>query len=780
MPTVGMRRTTRVFGVVKGVDGARVLRSGRRLFPESGDSKLRRASDGDDWFHNVSKKSNNNFTINKKNHHNNNAFKSKENGCVHDTGTKHQLVHASVLQKPSKVKIETSGKNLCNATKKFGNVYSRKRKRLGLVKQETSGDKMYGIRFSRRQRINKQDSEGCLVGVHSSPVFGAVCEGCCDSKLAYFLHSVLRYMSRASLRVSELASFLFSEPVCGAFASAGIRFLQGCSVHIRGTCKFYGAWYLAPLFSVDFPAIPSYFIYMHLSFFSSFRVLSLIPVNNSLDTDTSDKFIKESEVDQSCIPMMTEIFEDKGLVNEVDNLVNKALLHPDIRSSKVAGRNNQYRNGLNSRGIKKRRSSFRRRRTRNPCIAGVHKAKGTLVSDLISSRKHGIPFSSVVSRNKFRDSVHCSSASNRNEVTSTTVGMKDKMDVSSCSANVLVVECDRCFRIQAATVMLELSDSGEWILVVKKNGSTRYTHSAQKIMRPSSANRITHDVIWTGDENWKLEFPNRKDWFIFKDLYKECSDRNTITSSSKAIPVPGVHEVLDYQETSDVLFTRPDVYISLNIDEVARAMSKATANYDMDSEDEEWLKKFNSEFLAETDCHERLSEDGFELMIDAFEKALYCCPDDLADDGTALKHCMELGKREVVLAVYGYWTRKRKQKRTALLRVFQGQHAKKAPLIPKPVLRKRRSFKRQSSQHERGKQPVLQVITEHDEQSGIIKVEEAKLAAKRSLELATDKRREAQLLMQNADLATYKAVMALRIAEAASVVNSLEAVDFFD
>ncbi|KAL0382609.1 UNVERIFIED_CONTAM: hypothetical protein Scaly_0548200 [Sesamum calycinum] len=49
------------------------------------------------------------------------------------------------------------------------------------------------------------------------------------------------------------------------------------------------------------------------------------------------------------------------------------------------------------------------------------------------------------------------------------------------------------------------------------------------------------------------------------------------------------------------------------------------------------------------------------------------------------------------------------------------------------------------------------------------KVQEAKAAADRFEGLAIQKRQRAQMLMENADLATYKAVMALRIAEAAQI-----------
>lgn len=58
------------------------------------------------------------------------------------------------------------------------------------------------------------------------------------------------------------------------------------------------------------------------------------------------------------------------------------------------------------------------------------------------------------------------------------------------------------------------------------------------------------------------------------------------------------------------------------------------------------------------------------------------------------------------------------------------------------------------------------------EENAMVKVEEARASAARSVELAILKRQQAQLLMQNADMATYKAAMALRIAEATRFTKS--------
>ena len=68
---------------------------------------------------------------------------------------------------------------------------------------------------------------------------------------------------------------------------------------------------------------------------------------------------------------------------------------------------------------------------------------------------------------------------------------------------------------------------------------------------------------------------------------------------------------------------------------------------------------------------------------------------------------------------------------------------------------------------------------EHDtlaeaEQNAMVKVEEARVSATRSVESAILKRQRAQLLMQNADMSIYKAMVALRIAEAARFTESSE------
>ncbi|KAI6676610.1 hypothetical protein NL676_037406 [Syzygium grande] len=745
MPSVGMRRTTRVFGVVKGVDGARVLRSGRRLWPESGDGKLRKGGERDEWYSIIDSRggSGNGAVV---------GLKSKQVGLAKIGSPKREVavfeMEDDEFEKPD-VKTESLiGRD--NVDRMSGIVYSRKRKREAVPSSEIGDGKKYGIHFFRRQ---KRKSGGALQGFRALSVVLELPHGE-NSAVVGLLCSVLQYMKRACIRLSALSKFIMSEPLQGVYALHGIHFSRECpSIFSSGTCKFFGSRQFTPIFCVDFSAVPFCFMYMHCSMLLQHQFVPLAPVNNSALVHTNN----------GLVPVEEEELSDEDY-------------------SFFAFRKQISRHGSNSRGIRKRRSSLRsRRRARNPSLACVRKCNGALASDLVSAKKSGFPFSSIISGNK-RRSVRTRSAGNIDEMSATTTRLQPDTDILSCNANVLITDSDKCFR-EGGNVMLELLDSGEWSLVVKRGGLIRYAHKAQEAMKPCFSNRFTHAMVWAGDGDWKLEFPDRDDWLKFKDLYKECLDRNKQVVSPKAlpvkiIPVPGVCEVLGYEEENSVPFTRPEFYITLSADEVSRAMASKTASYDMDCEDEEWLHKFNNEFFAENDPPERVSEDIFELMIDAFEKAFYCNPHDFLNEKPDPDLRLDIERKDVVEAVYRYWMKKRKQRRMALVRVFQGHQSRKAPLVPKPALRKRRSFKRwQGSQHGRGKQPgLLQALAAErdalEEQSALRKVEEAQASANRSLELAMVKRQRAQSLMGNADLAAYRATMALRIAEAAQVVES--------
>ncbi|KAF3536068.1 hypothetical protein F2Q69_00018404 [Brassica cretica] len=248
---------------------------------------------------------------------------------------------------------------------------------------------------------------------------------------------------------------------------------------------------------------------------------------------------------------------------------------------------------------------------------------------------------------------------------------------------------------------------------------------------------------------------------------------NVVTQQNvKVIPIPGVREVCGYADDDSPSFSMPVQYISVKEDEFSRAMGRSSAIYEMDSDDEEWLRKQNVEVFGEEEDEEVLERDAFELMIDGFEKrCFHSLGDDLVDEKAAV-----VARQEVVEAVHDYWLRKRKKRKAPLLRVFQGRHqAKKTPRPSKTVFRKRKSFKR----HGKGKQLNLVALKmaeqeAWEEQEAFRRVEEAKAYADATMEIAIASRRRAQVLGENADLAVYKATMALKIAEAKKAAEPIE------
>ena len=230
-----------VVNVVK--DGGRVLRSGRRLWPESSDSsKVKRGSSGggggggdggEEWLKIIKSSPNNSAAL---------TFK-QTSSWSHGGDVKRVVAAPNVsdaaaaaaagaaldceIVKPKKrsrkaVKVEES------VDKMFGVVYSRKRRR------NSDNDKMYGIRFARRQRRKADDgSEEWVIPRPklSVAVVGSGSDDDDDGFVARFLCSVLRYMRRARLTLSQLLKFLCTEPITGVYASRGIQFsrVSSCS-----------------------------------------------------------------------------------------------------------------------------------------------------------------------------------------------------------------------------------------------------------------------------------------------------------------------------------------------------------------------------------------------------------------------------------------------------------------------------------------------------------------------------------------------------------------------
>ncbi|XP_076902665.1 uncharacterized protein LOC143557491 [Bidens hawaiensis] len=413
--------------------------------------------------------------------------------------------------------------------------------------------------------------------------------------------------------------------------------------------------------------------------------------------------------------------------------------------------------------IQKKRSSLRLRKLKIPSSFG-------------NSKSTSAPNFPINSKPVISKPIQKASLKELKEVT-------ENIDSASCNASILVIESDRGYREVGAVVTMEMVGPNQWFLVVKRNGFERFHIDALNVMRPCFCNRITLAIIWaSSDESWRLEFPNRQDWFIFKELYRECSERTVPVQSSLAsiIPVPRVKKVSEYADEKFVPFKMPDLYLSTRGDEVSRTLEKIDPVYDMDSDDDEWLNNFND------GRDTRVDEDVFEKIIDAFEKGVYCCPDDYSDVTMVVDRCLSLASKDVLESVYGYWIAKRNT-HAALVRVFKLYKPKRhEPLNLKSVLRKKRSFRQRGTQAGRGKQLTFlkaalfeNTRTVAETENTATKVEETEAAAIWAEQAAVMKRERAQLLMKVADILTYKALIAIKIADSQAISNDDNIDDLF-
>ncbi|CAH9116485.1 unnamed protein product [Cuscuta europaea] len=744
MPSAGMRRTTRVFG-------ARVLRSGRKLWTPSEGKQLKKAAINEDKLIKLLNNSEGHAPPRCKSngyHQVDGSPKHEETNMDLDVTLDSRALEPELEMHTVNVLNENS-----NVNTRWGVVYRRKRNRTDRKNileacdgaSEASKDRRFGKYFVRKRskkkaRISPQD-----LCTHSIIINSAHSSGCF---MGCLLHSLLSGMHRASVTLAEFFAFINSSPICDVFSLHGVLFLKECTPELKdGICMISSVRCSVPLFTVNYSAIPFCFTYLHCRMslkcgLPSYALsLSLV----AIDEDIVMHDISESN--ELGNPVILPI-KDKG------DSMKLILTQPMVRLPKLPARNSRLRSG---RTLQKRRRPLRTRRVKRSSVNGLTKPNGTLASD--GSRfRHNSSYQLLSSAKKFKELKKSAVFESTKDIEST-----------SCSANVLVIESDKCFRVEGAIIALELlSASNQWTLSVSSGGIRQYSLTAEKVMRPCSSNRVTHDILWTVDNSWKLEFPNRRDWWVFKELYKECAERNAQPSIVSTIPIPGVCELSGFWENgSTTYFSRPDPYITVKTDELGRALDSRMAIYDLDSDDEEWLNEFNNKL------HQCVSIEKFELMIDSLEKWRFCNPDDVCDGKTALSDCLGSESKDIAEAVHGYWIKKRKLKRAPLVKIFQLYQPRKTVITTKSILRKKRSFKRQGGQTGRGKKNnFLQVLAAQrdaeQQQSAILKVKEAKASATRQEGLAVVKRHKAQQLMENADLATYKAMMALRIAEAAA------------
>uniref|UniRef100_A0A5B6ZAK8 Enhancer of polycomb-like protein n=1 Tax=Davidia involucrata TaxID=16924 RepID=A0A5B6ZAK8_DAVIN len=243
----------------------------------------------------------------------------------------------------------------------------------------------------------------------------------------------------------------------------------------------------------------------------------------------------------------------------------------------------------------------------------------------------------------------------------------------ACDANVLITHGDSGWRECGARVVLELAEQNEWRLAVKLSGMTKYSYKATHLLQPGSTNRYTHAMMWKGGKDWVLEFPDRSQWMLFKEMHEECYNRNVRAASVKNIPIPGVRLIEETDDNgTEVPFVRgsPKYFRQVETD-ADMAMDPSRFLYDMDSDDEQWiLKNKKSSDNHESKCEE-ISEDLFEKTVDMFEKVAYSQQCDHFTSDEIEELMAGVGPMEVIKVIHEHWQQKRHRKGMPLIRQLQ-------------------------------------------------------------------------------------------------------------
>ncbi|XP_022749558.1 uncharacterized protein LOC111298997 isoform X2 [Durio zibethinus] len=253
-------------------------------------------------------------------------------------------------------------------------------------------------------------------------------------------------------------------------------------------------------------------------------------------------------------------------------------------------------------------------------------------------------------------------------------GSQRNLDLLSCDANVLITIGDRGWRECGAQVALELFDHNEWKLAVKVSGSMRYSYKAHQFLHPGSTNRYTHAMMWKGGKDWILEFTDRSQWALFKEMHEECHNRNVRAASVKNIPIPGVCLIEEYDENAtELTFVRSSSkYLRQVETDVEMALDPSRVLYDMDSDDEQWISRIrkSSESDASSSSLE-LSDEMFEKIMDMFEKASYTQQCDQFNSDEIQELMAGVDSMKAVRAIYEHWQQKRQRVGMPLIRHLQ-------------------------------------------------------------------------------------------------------------
>ncbi|XP_042416622.1 uncharacterized protein LOC122005595 isoform X1 [Zingiber officinale] len=242
-----------------------------------------------------------------------------------------------------------------------------------------------------------------------------------------------------------------------------------------------------------------------------------------------------------------------------------------------------------------------------------------------------------------------------------------------CEANVLITHADKCWRELGAKIQLDRADQKNWRICVQVSGVTKYVYKAHHVLQPGTTNRYTHAMMWKGGKEWMLEFTDRNQWYIFKQIYEECYNQNIRAASMKNIPIPGVRLFSDSDDGYiEVPFARNSLkYFRYIGSEVDFALDPSHVLYDMDSEDEEWISSVRVSMDSTDNKIPEVTEAMFEKVMDRFEKLAYTQQCEELTNEDIEKYMADVGQTDSVEVVYDHWRQKRKKKGLPLIRQFQ-------------------------------------------------------------------------------------------------------------
>ncbi|EEF45945.1 uncharacterized protein LOC8272156 isoform X1 [Ricinus communis] len=252
-------------------------------------------------------------------------------------------------------------------------------------------------------------------------------------------------------------------------------------------------------------------------------------------------------------------------------------------------------------------------------------------------------------------------------------GSERNLELLSCEANVLITLGDKGWREYGAQVVLELSDHNEWKLAVKLSGTTKYSYKAHQFLQPGSTNRYTHAMMWKGGKDWILEFSDRSQWALFKEMHEECYNRNIHAASVKNIPIPGVRLIEEHDDNGiEVPFIRHSSKYFRQVEtDVEMALNPSRLLYDIDSDDEQWISNNLSSLEVFNSNSWEISEEIFEKTMDLFEKAAYSQHRDQFTSDEIEELMAGVGSMEAIKVIHDYWQQKRQRKGMPLIRHLQ-------------------------------------------------------------------------------------------------------------